>query len=202
MTPACSRRALAAILAFLLWAGGTRARAETSGEGIGVYGRFDHDLALSAGAGGGARIGPGPARALATVEARALYLHTAGIVVAGTFTPGAERPASGSVAVELRPLFLVSLFENRFSGDPFADLALYEVGLEAGLAWDTRRPAFLVGLGTELPLVRRRDRGLFLRLGVRLTSWRTRWVLGQDAGLGVEIALALQAHGGVSAGLL
>jgi len=195
---------LAAWLAFLAGLGPAAvATAQPAGEGIGVYGRFDHDLALSVGLGGGARLGGAEgARGLAQAELRASYLHTAGIALAGSFVPGASRELAGSVAVDLRPLFLISIFENRFTGDSLLDLVRDSFGIEGGLSWDGAHPAFLVGLGTELPIVRDRDRGLFLRLGARLHLTRARWVGGDAAGTAVELGAVLQAHGAVGAGLL
>ena len=179
------------------------ATAEPAGEGIGVYGRFDHDLALSVGLGGGARLaGSGSARGLGQAELRASFLHTAGIAVAGSFLPGASRELAGSVAVDLRPLFLISIFENRFTGDSLLDLVRDSLGIEGGLSWDGAHPAFLVGLGTELPIVRDRDRGLFLRFGARLHLARTRWVGGDAAGTAVELGAVLQAHGAIGTGIL
>lgn len=196
------RRVAAAGAALAIGLLGARARAEPRHEGIGVYGRFDHDLALSAGLGGGARVASAGPSAVGTLEARATYIHTAGLVVSGSFASGGGRAWSGLVAVDLRPLFLVSVFENRFTGDSFVDLVRDALGLEGGIGWDGAHPALVLGAGTELPLVRERDAGLFLRLGARVHLARTRWVGGADAGATFELGAILQAHGAVSAGLL
>lgn len=187
----------------VLAAGGIAVADEPPAEGIGVYGRFDHDLALSAGLGGGARVGGGTgARGLAAAELRAQYLHTAGLAVGATYTPDAPRTAAGWVAVELRPLFLIAIFENQFVGDAIVDWIRDALGLEAGITWDGASPAFLLGLGTEVPLVRSRDHGLFLRLGGRMLLARSGWVGGAPEATTFELGAALQAHGAVAAGLL
>jgi hypothetical protein len=185
-------------------------KADSFETGAGVYGRFDHDLALSAAVGGAVHLGVGGAdrdgrsgaQALGTAELRLHYLHTAGVVFGATYTPDADRTVAGTLAVELRPLFLISFFENEFTGDSLLDLVRDNIGLEAGVRWDGRSPALLLGLGTEIPLVRDRDTGLFLRVGARLLFARSGWVGGNDAGTTVELGVALQGQTAVSAGLL
>ncbi|MBI2894560.1 MAG: hypothetical protein HYY06_13490 [Deltaproteobacteria bacterium] len=169
-------------------------------DGVGVYGRFDRELVVSAGLGGGARERlDGGLAGLVTVDLRMRWLHTAGIAATWELEPVGSPRQHGTIAVDLRPFFLIFVFQNRFSGRSFADLVVYNLGLEAGIAWDGSRPAFLIGLGTEMPLLRRRAQGLFLRVGSRVHFERERWVGGHGKDTGFEAVLALQWQWGLEA---
>lgn len=184
--------------AFLVVALGLVVPARGLADGAGVYGRFDDRLTFSAGLGGGigGRIGGDPA-ALVAADLRLQYLHTAGLAATWEVEPGGGPLQRATFAVDLRPLFLIFVFQNRFSGDPFGDLGVYNLGLEAGAAWDGEHPAFLVGLGTELPVQRVRARGLFLRVATRVLFERERWVGGAARGTTLQLVLALQWHSGL-----
>jgi hypothetical protein len=148
----------------LLWAGHGLAQ-EAPGDG--VYGRFNGDLNLSAGLGAGLVI---PTDDRYTIELRARYLDSAGVVIAPEWTPSEHSGAVG-VALELRPLFLARFLSNTYTGLPWVDLTLDSFGIEVG-SWlgpfnGGFGAALLIGTGIELPLGSRTNRGFWLRIAGR-----------------------------------
>lgn len=160
------------------------AQSPPASEGPGIYGELNGALALGVSAGGallarGSGRGDTPAF-LATADL--FFLSTVGLKLGyatdarGTQTASELRRHALHVDLELRPLFALLFFTNRFRGNETLDLILYSLGLEFGVTYQSRRLAngpedsvvgFDLGLGFEVPLVRRGDHGLFLRFFAR-----------------------------------
>jgi hypothetical protein len=163
-----------------------RALSGAGTEGPGVYGELDGAFTLGlAGGVGFAGGGTGStALPLATGQIDLLFLSTAGIKIG--YQTYAKDLASGIgmrqhglfFDVDLRPLFLLLFFTNRFTGNETLDLFLYSIGIEVGFSYERSSiggPAptaegafgFHVGTGLEVPLWRQGGQGLYLRLQFR-----------------------------------
>jgi hypothetical protein len=155
-------------------------------EGPGIYGELDGTFTLGLAGGVGLAGGGSGSTALplATGQIDLLFLSTAGIKVG--YQTYAKDLASGIglrqhglfFDVDLRPLFLLLFFTDRFTGNEALDLVLYSIGIEVGFSYERSSiggPAptadgafgFHVGTGLEVPLWRQGGQGLYLRLQFR-----------------------------------
>lgn len=144
----------------------TRAHA---GDDDGLYGRFEGDLDLR----GGAGIGFASGGASLSLDARALYLSTAGLYFHYTDALGGDGPLlrrSLGAGVVMAPFFLARYAKDMEHGPARLDLFIDSISLQFGTFWsaprggDLRaRPGLEVGLGVGVPLFPRAS-GLFLDL--------------------------------------
>jgi hypothetical protein len=151
-----------------------------------VYGELEGLLTFGLAAGGGLNSGGsrGSPAPLVTGQADLLLLSTIGVKLgyethADSVAPGVDlRQHSFFVDFDVRPLFLTLFYTNLYTGRELLDLFLYSIGLEIGLSYERTAiggtfeqsessVGFHIGLGFELPLYRRRGRGLYLRFEVR-----------------------------------
>lgn len=164
------------------------ARAEDRGAGL--YGLLDGDFSLVLGAGAGAFASGDDAGAQGSVETRVRFLSMASLVLGGDIRP---EPAFVG-GVELRPLFLILFFENRFTGDDFTDFVLYGLGLTGGVSASAEGLSLVSGLGTEWPLARTRSEGLFLRTELRGRFAHSTWPHGAEDAIEGQVLVLLQWH--------
>jgi hypothetical protein len=115
----------------------------------GVYGRFDGDLTLTLGL--GAELEDGARGALI---GRALYYHTAGLVLGYADSLGGDLPVRrvGFLGAELRPLFLPRWRYDLEFGSPLLDLSLDSLALGAGVFVARRAEPEETLTGIELSL--------------------------------------------------
>jgi hypothetical protein len=157
-------------------------------EGPGVYGELNGALALGL-AFGATALGGGDGRGDTPAffgQADLFVLSMAGLRLEyGTDVRGPVRGVPVDLrrhrvaaSIELRPLFFYLFLTNRFTGRERLDTFLYSIGIEVGASYERRElgsanPMFAgtdgafgarVGVGFEVPLVRRRDHALLLRV--------------------------------------
>lgn len=146
----------------------------------GAYGRIDGDAALQVDIGAGA-----DGKKTATVTRITVrYLQTAGLYTTWLMHPGSDPTHrwSGSVGVELRPLFLPRFLKNMETGPPTLDLALDSLSLRMGPVMASRgpfahgTPGFEFDIGAGIPIGGRVD-GLWIN-----TSLGFRWSNATMAG--------------------
>jgi len=203
---AVARAARLALLfaSLLLWQplAASKAAAEEA-DGDGLYGRFDADVVLSVGAGAGASLELDP---VYTVDLRARYLDSAGMVVAPEWRPQGD--SAVAVLGEIRPFFLGRFLSNRSSGRRWLDLTVDSIGIELG-TWigplaNGLGAALAVGSGVDFPLSTGRSsaRGLWLRLGMRYVHASHTWTDSPSEGRGFATFVAcLYYRFGIDAGL-
>jgi hypothetical protein len=144
-------------------------------EADGTYGRIDGDLAVVVGFG----VTAGTCGLRSTVDIRARYLDTVGVFTSyedATVISSRSDPRRAFVAgLEVRPLFLARWLKGLEFGSSRADLAIDSLGLEMGAVFVepvgasfTSRPGLQLGVGLELPFLKRAS-GPFLGVhgGVR-----------------------------------
>jgi hypothetical protein len=150
-------RAAPALGAALAMAAQTSVSAAQDSGGDGAYGRLQGDLGLQMDV-GGAMAGRNPA---ATVAIAARYLQTAGLYATylDDFQQGSSSASrSGSLGVELRPLFLIRFTSDVESGPAVTDLLIDSLSLRLGAVvgkahgYDWLAPGLETGLGWGLPL--------------------------------------------------
>lgn len=155
----------------------TAASRAHAGDDDGLYGRFEGDLDLR----GGAGLGLAQGGASLSLDARALYLSTAGLYVHYTDALGGEGPLlrrTLGAGVVMAPFFLARYAKNMERGPARLDLFIDSISLQFGTFWAAprggelrARPGLEVGLGLGLPFLPRAS-GLFLDLsgGVRFVD--------------------------------
>ena len=180
---AAARGRLAALgLALCGWTMAAGSHAQGRGESPGLYGEIDGALAL--GLAGGAGLTFGGRGPIAMGQVDLFFLSTAGLKLGYQF----HRQDAGAgldlgrhalhVDLDLRPLFLLLAFTDRFTGRETLDLWLYSFGLEIGFSYerftlpttgldDPSAFGFHVGFGFEVPIWRRAAQGLYVRLQLR-----------------------------------
>lgn len=158
--------------------------------GAGLYGLLEADFSLVAGVGGGGYGSSAGSGAAGAVEARIRYLSSASLVVGWDVRPEHALVA----AAEIRPLFLILFFENRFTGDDLVDFVLYGLGVTGGVSASAQGLSFLTGIGTEWPLARRGGGGLFARTEMRGRFAHSTWPNGADDAVELQGLLLLQWH--------
>jgi hypothetical protein len=165
----------------LLWAAATCRAQDSLSDGI--YGRLRGDTILSVGAGSGAAIGE-LEKPLATLDLRARYLDSAGIVLAPQWRP--ERGAEFGIGLELRPFFLARLFLDSSFDRRFFDLLVDSIGIELGSFFGPLDrhfgSALFTGTGIDIPLGADGSRGFYLRIAARYLYASARDVGAPDGG--------------------
>lgn len=193
-----TKLALALAVLFGLW-GAAPARAQQ-----GAHGRLDGDLVLEGALGGGATFEGEAISAAATLELRARYLDSGGLVLAGEWRPdGASRVL---LMVDFRPLFLARFLLGGSGSDRYWDMFVDSIGLDLGVAFAPLGEGFgaalAVGFGVDVPLVFFEPGGMSLRLYGRHVAALASDRLGPTGGLNDWIAGgALVFRGQVSTGL-
>ncbi|MFO0694156.1 MAG: hypothetical protein U0230_11410 [Polyangiales bacterium] len=157
--------------------------AAASGDGDGLYGRFDHSTTLSIGAGGGVVRRADTTAGTGLADLRLRILGTGGPVVSGRWGPDAGQDLF--VGVEVRPLFPSVFLQSMSTGHAWLDLFLQSLGVElgAGFPLDGRGSiGFAWGLAMEVPLAMPGAvaEGLFLRLGARRVNLSRAYQLTPD----------------------
>jgi hypothetical protein len=142
-------RALLVTVAIL--AGAAPAAADDNG----AYGRFDGDLTLEADLGGGAAFEGDAIFGTATLELRARYLDSVGIVLGGEFRyQGTSRVWIGA---DFRPIFLGRFLTDNSFHDRFWDLLVDSIGIDLGVGFlplDERvGAALIIGFGIDIPMI-------------------------------------------------
>lgn len=185
---------------------------DISPPGDGAYGRLDGDLMLSFGLGAGPVLGGDGAAADAAllVEVRARYLDMVGLVLAPELHLG-EGTATGRLiaGVEVRPLWPIRFFLNRFTGNEWLDLFVESVSAEVGVAilplGEGVGTALALGFGVDVPILVPSvfADGLFMHVGARHVRAGSADQAGPDSG-GVSdwlISFVLTLKLGVQAGI-
>ncbi|MDP3274896.1 MAG: hypothetical protein Q8Q09_06830 [Deltaproteobacteria bacterium] len=141
----------------------------------GVYGRLDHDTALSVEAGGGIAVSNGALRPGFSATIRARALDTLGLFAGYDHAFGAVRHDAISLGLDLRVLTLGRIFSDLERGPRTLDLFLDSITLELGASlvrpgerWGQGSGiAWIVGGGAELPLYWNQGTALMFRASVR-----------------------------------